>query len=259
MIAKNRNKQAPILCHFILVLAMVFTSTNAAQAQKYAVSYAECPQVFKERSGRVMAAAPAKVRFEFTKGPLTVRVKKTSGRARTQVIFFEDNQQKSRTIDFPSGKGNTNSWRTITFNYPANSNAVKNMRVEIINQSVGHTFGYELELIGNNKSLQKTNGNYSGNIRPQQGSDFVLNRSCTGSAEIVIKKSGFVDIAYWIYEKNGSGWRIIPGKEGVLMDRRTTEKKETIQSNRQTKVRIRNVEPRGNQRASITVRGFAVN
>lgn len=93
----------------------------------------------KNRTGTVLAAGPAKTKITPSQDEVTVCVEKTGGRAETQVNVYVDDVRKAH-FSFSNGKFTAEKERTVT------GVRGKEVRVDIVNQSIGNTFKYELNI-----------------------------------------------------------------------------------------------------------------
>ncbi|WP_432411562.1 hypothetical protein [Rasiella sp. SM2506] len=172
----------------IAILAFGFSS--AAQS---------CNATLASRSGTVMAAGPAKIEFRATSNSINVEVNKTGGKAKTTVNIYANGSFKDRMI-FENGRDTPRMNKTI----PGVKG--KNIKVEIVNQSVGNKFKYSMKATGSTSNLSKT-GTETGTMVGQQKKTIYTNASCTNKAKITIKRtSGNARGTVRVWRKNGNSW-----------------------------------------------------
>lgn len=158
-------------------------------------STAQCNKILANRSGSVYAAGPAKESFKATGNSVTVKVQKTGGRAQTIVNIYVNNQRK-KYISFNNG----NYTKTKSVVVPTSPN--QNVRVEIVNQSVGNKFEYRLTCTG---PAPSSLGSVSGNLVGQAKKTQTFDRVCASKNKIniTISRTGGQARGTVIVKKNG--------------------------------------------------------
>jgi len=145
------------------MLCLFFSLTVSAQTSTYI-----------NKTGKVLSLKKAKSTFKASKDQLTISVAKTGGKAETQVNIYVNNKFKAK-IEFDNG--NYTRTKTKTLNNVKN----KNIKVEIVNQSVGNTFKYRLTCKGKNTSSSTAGTN-----------DSNLSTGTSNCPKLVTNKSGTV-------------------------------------------------------------------
>lgn len=158
-------------------------------------SSAQCKKTLTSRTGTVMAAGPAKQSFKATGSSVTVKVQKTGGRAQTIVNIYVNNVRK-KFIPFTNG----NYTKTKSVVVPTSPN--QNVRVEIVNQSVGNKFQYKLTCTG---PAPASLGSVSGNLVGQAKKTQTFDRVCTSKNKIniTIRRTSGQARGTVIVKKNG--------------------------------------------------------
>ncbi len=155
------NLIAPIFLVFILVQGFAF---------------AQCTKTLVNRSGTVYSAGPAKESFRSKSETLTIKVAKQDGRAETIANIYVDNVRK-KFLKFTNGK------YTKTKTAVLQNTKGKNVRIEIINQSVSNKFKYRLTVKGDaGNNLGMASGRLVGQTKKTQQFD----RVCTSYRKIRI-------------------------------------------------------------------------
>ncbi|MEL6671725.1 MAG: hypothetical protein AAFR61_06020 [Bacteroidota bacterium] len=171
-----------------LFLLIAFMSTVST-----AFAGINCTKTYTNRTGTVYAGGPAKTTIRPTGNSITVKVKKTDGRAQTIVNIYVNNQRKS-FIEFNNGNYTT-EYRSRTVNNVKG----KSVRVEIVNQSVGNKFSYRLNITGVTDALGSANGNLAG-----QGQKTVIyDKPCKNKIRINVTRTGGSARANVYIYKNG--------------------------------------------------------
>lgn len=202
--------------------------TPAAQAE----CLVGCQKTLKTRSGTVYGGGPAKTSFKATGNTVKISVTKKSGRAQTIVnIYVNGRMQQGKSLTFQNGNY-SNSTKTATISGVRN----KDIRVDIVNQSVGNKFEYSM------KATTETNdlGSGQGNVVGQTRKTITLSKSCDNNARIVVRRTGGSAKAI-IKVMTSSGQSLNGG--GIVMDRNERSKTINIPNarNRRLKVEVRNV------------------
>lgn len=208
------------------VFALGITFTSISQT---------CPTTLATKSGTVYSANPGTFKANSSGNEVTVSVRKTDGRAETQVNIYVNNVFKGK-IEFDNGNYTT-QYRTKTVTGAAN----KEVKVEIVNQSVGNTFKYDAKIEGSNRSLMTTGGPETGNLVGQTQKTVTSEGSCTNRAKVIVRReSGNARGTVRVYEKTGTSWSNNP-IESVTFEANETEKIITINSNKDLKVELKNI------------------
>ncbi|MEO0898977.1 MAG: hypothetical protein AAFY71_21375 [Bacteroidota bacterium] len=172
-----------ILISFVIALSFVFQGTTQAQ----------CTKVLKSRTGTVYAAGPAKTTLRPTSNSITVKVNKRGGRAQTIVNIYVNNVRK-KFINF--NNGNYSSTKTAVITGVRN----KNVRIDIVNQSVGNKFEYKLTVTG---EAPASLGKLSGNLVGQTQKTKTFDKSCKNNVRITVKRKSGQARASLVIKKNG--------------------------------------------------------
>jgi hypothetical protein len=208
---------------FAIALMAFTTSTNAQT----------CTSTIKSRTGTVYAAGPAKIDFKATSSSVEVSINKTGGKAKTTVNIYANNSFKDRII-FENGRDTPTKKKTIT------GVKNKNIRVEIVNQSVGNKFQYAMKAKGSSKNLSKS-GRETGRLVGQQKKTIYTKSSCTNKTKVIIKRtSGIARGTVRVWKKSGNSWvehssdtfeRSQPGNEMII----------NVNSGAELKVELKNI------------------
>ncbi len=206
------------------------------------VSAQTCLTVLKSKTGKVFSARPAIIKTTSPSNQATITIKKTGGRAETQVNIYVGGQYKGK-LEFDAGRNNYPQPKKFTVNNALN----KEIKIEIMNQSVANTFDYNLEIKGRSKSLTKKGGMISGVLAGSSLRTLYTNASCTGKLKIILtRKRGNNEGEIRIYEKEGSRWANRP-KRTTRFPTGPSNKKRTktieIESNKQLKIKLLNDSP----------------
>jgi|GEM_PF-6676279 len=216
------NNTAKMVLLAIAIVAFGFNS--AAQS---------CSSTLKSRSGTVMAAGPAKIEFRATSNSVKVEINKTGGKAKTTVNIYANGSFKGRII-FENGRDTPKKSKTI----PGVNG--KNIKVEIVNQSVGNKFKYSMKATGSTSNLSKS-GKVTGRLVGQTKKTIYTNASCTNKTKVIIKRtSGNARGTVRVWKKNGSSWveyssdtfeRSQPNNEMVI----------NVNTSRELKIELKNI------------------
>ena len=159
MNAKRKNSISKFRTIAILgIIATAFFSQVNAQT---------CPTVLKSKTGKVYSANPGIVKTVAHSSQATVRIKKTGGKAETQVNIYINNVQQPNPIEFDNGPRIAKGWKTRTL---SNVDG-KEIKVQIVNQSVANTISYKVQIEGESKSITTTNGPTDGRLAGQTKPD----------------------------------------------------------------------------------------
>lgn len=133
------KNQITILTFLIVILFSINSFKANAQT---------CNAVMLSETGTVLSAKKGQVSVMSSADKATVKIKKTSGRAKTDVRVYVDGNLVNSDLNFANGNY-TSGYRTKVLN---NVNG-KNIMVQIDNKSVGHTFGYEVIIEGETRNI----------------------------------------------------------------------------------------------------------
>lgn len=140
-----------------------------------------CEKVIKSRTGTVYAGGPARTTFTPNESVVTIEIRKKSGRAQTTVNFYIDGQlQLNKTLTFQNGN------YTDTQSSTLRNVRGREVRVDIVNQSVANKFEYSLKARVQTLWL----GSGKGNIYGQDKKTFTLSVACQNDARITIQRTG---------------------------------------------------------------------
>jgi len=197
-----------------------------------------CTTVIKSKTGKVYSANPANITATATSNQVTVKIKKTAGRAETQVNVYVDNVMQPNPINYDNGTYIPSGWQTRTLN---NVNG-KQIKVKVVNQSVANTFSYSLKIIGESRSIASTGGKVDGTLIGQQNKTIYTNGSCTSKTQIIVRRrSGNArgNIRVWEKRPNGS-WAFL-SQYTKTIEQGDDKKIFVVNSNKKLKVELRNV------------------
>lgn len=214
-------KNALVFC-FVLIVAGV---TNA-KAQT-------CPSILLSKSGTALSVRPAVAKKRATTNNVTVRVKKTGGRAETQVNIYINNViQPPKKMEFDNGNDTPTKVRQLS------GVRGKEIKVEIVNQSVGNKFKYKLDIQGRSSYLAESK---TGKLMGQQNKTIITKPSCTGKTEIVVERTnGKARGNIRVWQKVGANWVAMNNLSETLEKSERIEKI-PVNSNKALKIELRNV------------------
>ncbi|MEL6812774.1 MAG: hypothetical protein AAFP76_15710 [Bacteroidota bacterium] len=197
-----------------------------------------CPTTLKSKTGKVYSANPGTFKATATSDQVTVRIRKTAGRAETQVNIYVNNVMQSNPIEYNNGTYIPSGWQTRTLN---NVNG-KEIKVKVVNQSVGNTFSYEASINGQRRSISSNGGRVDGTLLGQQNKTIYTNGSCTQRTRVVIRRRGGrarANIRVWEKRANGT-WRAL-SQHNQTFERNDNDASFTVNSSRKLKIELRNV------------------
>ncbi len=216
----------------LALVAFIFSAfTFQMQAQS-------CATTLKSKSGKVYSANPATIKTTSSSNQVTVRMRKTAGKAETQVNFYIDGVQQSQVLEYDNGTYIPSGWQTRTF---PNMNG-KEIKVKIVNQSVANTFSYQLQINGERRSVASTGGPVDGNLVGQTNKTIYTNGSCTPNTRVIVRRRGGkarANIRVWEKRSNGT-WRRLDQYNQTL-EKNQNMKNFVVNSRRELKVELRNV------------------
>ncbi|MEM9823777.1 MAG: hypothetical protein AAF985_22020 [Bacteroidota bacterium] len=158
------------ICALFMALFALLLSTTGVEAQ--------CTKTYASKSGTVLAAGPAKIKFKPEANSVTISVNKTGGRAQTIANIYVNNQYRDK-IEFSNGRYTREKSKTIS------GVKNKNVKVEIINQSVGNKFKYSMKAKGQAGSNLGTG---TGNPAPQAKKSVTFDRACKNRVNIKVER-----------------------------------------------------------------------
>jgi ribosomal protein S6E (S10) len=197
---KNLGKSISLMSTLILLLFAVET----LQAQ-------HCGMVtMYKSSGQVLSAKKGERSVNSTANRVQVKIRKTGGRAQTDVRVYVDGQLINTNLNFANGNY-TSDWRTHLL-----TNVMgKNIMVQVDNRSVGHTFSYDIELEGNTNSLMFQGEPYDWSIGGSNNRRTLsMRQSCTGRAKISITARKRGNYSMWLEARPVNASTVIPFENG---------------------------------------------
>lgn len=231
-----------------LVIVLLFAVTFEANSQMRKVvsrttstsnaTFKGCSATLGNKTGEVFSVAPGILKARATSKSVTVKVKKTGGRAETQVnIYVNGALRRAKKIEFDNGNYSTQYKKRVLNNVKG-----KMIKVEIVNQSVANTFKYNAKIEGFNKSIVKGgNAPIKGILPGQIKKSIETIGSCTGKTRVIIRRqSGQARGTIRVYEKRGSGWSSTAIKS-VTFERNETKKIFVVNSNKKLKIELKNI------------------
>lgn len=217
----------------LLLSAMLFvaaTFTTTAQT---------CNKQIKSKTGKVYSAAPGVIEVSNIKGSsVTVKIKKTAGKAETQVNFYINGAMQPKVVNFDNGTYKNPKWTVRTFNNVQG----KKLTVKVVNQSVANTFSYDCRIIGKTSNLLNGATRVTGNLAGNTKKTIYTKSGCTNKTKItIVQTSGKARATYRVWAKQANGqWSELLNKNGTI---EKAEKSKTIivNTNKQLKVEVKNV------------------
>ncbi len=231
-----------------LILCVLSVSTNAqltsikrATNSSTNSNFEGCKQVLKSKTGVVYSAAPGILEKRATSNSVTIKVKKTAGRAETQVnIYVNGNLKLNKKIEFDNGNYTTD-YKTRVLNGVKG----KLIKVEIVNQSVANTFSYKARIVGKRKTITNSGKAYTGFLIGQTKKTVNAKESCTGKVNVIVKRTSNKPAASTargeirVWEKVGSSWRKLG--ETKVLEKNQRKRLLTFNTNKKLKVELKNV------------------
>ena len=197
-----------------------------------------CSTTIKSKTGKVYSANPANIVTTATSNQVTVKIKKTAGRAETQVNVYINNVMQPNPIEYNNGTYIPSGWQTRTL---SNVNG-KTIKVKVVNQSVANTFSYSLKILGNSRSIASTGGLVDGTLIGQQNKTIYTNGSCTPKTQIIVRRrSGNARGNIRVWEKRNNGTWAFLSQYTTTLERGVNKKIFVVNSNKKLKVELRNV------------------
>ena len=216
-----------------VTLIVLFVAVFSVQ-----VNAQTCATTIKSKTGKVYSANPATITATATSNQVTVKIRKTKGRAETQVNIYVDNVMQPNPIEYDNGTYIPPGWQTRTLN---NVNG-KQIKVKVVNQSVGNTFSYSLKIDGENRSVATTGGKVDGTLIGQQNKTIYTNGSCTPKTQIIVRRrSGKARGNIRVWEKRANGTWAFLSQYTKTLEKNDDKKIFVVNSNKQLKIELRNV------------------
>ncbi|MBL4663609.1 MAG: hypothetical protein JKY22_08660 [Flavobacteriaceae bacterium] len=226
-----RNNQIMKLSRLVLTVFTVFLFSMNLSAQT-------CPTTLKSKTGKVYSANPATITTTATSNQVRIKIKKTAGRAETQVNIYINNVQQPNPIEYNNGTYIPSGWQTRTLN---NVNG-KTIKVKIVNQSVANTFSYSLKINGEKRSIASTGGPVDGILIGQQNKTIYTNGSCTAKTQIIVRRrSGNARGNIRVWEKRSNGTWVRLDQYNTTLEQNKSKKIFVVNSSRKLKIELRNV------------------
>jgi hypothetical protein len=170
------KNQTTILTFLIVILFSINSFKANAQT---------CNAVMLSETGTVLSAKKGQVSVMSSADKATVKIKKTSGRAKTDVRVYVDGNLVNSDLNFANGNY-TSGYRTKVLN---NVNG-KNIMVQIDNKSVGHTFGYEVIIEGETRSIMNPAGLQTGKVTYFAAiKSYITNTSCGNRTRVIVRRT----------------------------------------------------------------------
>jgi hypothetical protein len=172
-----------------------------------------------------------------TSDQVTIKIRKTGGRAETQVNVYINNVMQSNPIEYDNGSYKPAGWQTRTLN---NVNG-KQIKVKVVNQSVANTFKYEAKINGNSKNITTSGAKVSGRLMGQTNKTIYSNPSCTSKARIIVRRTaGQARGNIRVWERRGASWALL-NNHTYTFEKNQDKKIFVVNSNKKLKVELRNV------------------
>lgn len=162
---------------FLLAMGITFSSNFEMNSTEKT-----CRVILESRSGTVMGGGPVTIKNVSRSEETFVMVKKDGGKAQTLVNIYVDGQLRDK-ITFDNGDYTTD-WKTKTITGTKN----KEVKVDIINQSVGNKFEYAAKLEGVLPTLMRSGGPETGTLLLNTQKTFSTNISCTNRYRIIVTR-----------------------------------------------------------------------
>lgn len=194
---------------FSMISFFAFLLTVGLSTQSMA-AVNNCTKTYATKSGTVMPAGPAKMTFKPDVNTITVEVNKTKGKAQTIVNIYVNNQRKAY-MTFTNGKYSKKMTKRVS------GVKNKNVRVEIVNQSVGNKFTYSAKATG----LAGSNlGSENGNPAPQAQKRVTFDKVCKNRINIkLVRTQGKARANVFIYKGNTQVWNGIFDKNDTRLNK----------------------------------------
>jgi hypothetical protein len=164
-----------------------------------------------------------------------VKISKTGGRAETQVNIYVNNVMQPNPIEFDNGNYTRTKTRTL------NNVSGKQIKVQIVNQSVANTFKYGAKIEGKSSNITTSGDKSTGRLMGQTNKTIYTKASCTGKARIIVRRTnGKARGNIRVWQKNGSSWSLM-NNHTYTFEKNQDKKIFVVNSNKKLKVELRNV------------------
>lgn len=213
------------------------STTTIPSSSSSSSSFKGCSTTLANKTGEVYSVAPGILQARATSASVTVKLKKTGGRAETQVNIYVDGVLKrEQKMEFDNGRFTTQYKLRNLENVQG-----KMIKVEIVNQSTANTFKYNAKIVGFSKSLVKGGGGpITGVLQGQIKKSLKTNRSCTGKTRVIVRRqSGRARATIRVFERTASGWS--SAIKSVTFERNETKKIFVVNSTRSLKIELKNI------------------
>ncbi len=244
---KNQVKKISKIVLATFIICAMSLSTNAqikkkkklntlTNTNRTALNY-NCNQELVKKSGVVHSVKPGILTTRATSNRVTVSIKKTGGRAETQVNIYVDGVlRQNKIIEFDNGR-----YTTPYKPEPIGGVKGKMVKVEIVNQSVGSTFKYTAKITGKTNSLMPNLNSEKGTLIGQGFKNVFTKRPCKGKVKITINRTGGkARGTIQIFEQGNNG-NYTNKLEDVTFAKNENKKEFTINSTKKLKIVLKNV------------------
>jgi hypothetical protein len=241
------SKISKIVLLTIIMCAVSF-STNAQYKKKgkkikahnqssSSSNFKGCNRSLTNKNGEVFSVAPGILTTKATSDKVTISIKKTGGRAETQVNIYVNNVLKqNKKIEFDNGAFTTNYKNRILSGVKG-----KTIKVEIVNQSVANSFKYTAKIVGKVKSLMSDRKPATGTLIGQGFKNVTTKVSCTGKTKIVIRRTGGKargTIRIFEQKSNGSYTKLLKSE---TFEKNDSKKEFIMNSSKKLKIELKNI------------------
>jgi len=202
----------------------------------YQITAQTCPTILKEKNGTVYSVNPAIFKETGTSDQTSITIRKTDGRAKTEVYFFVDGVQQGGKMTFSSGQGTRTKSRTV------NNTKNKEVKVKIYNRSVSNTFKYNAKIYGEKRSISEAGGPSKGLLIGQQKKTIKTIDPCTPRTKVIIRRrNGVARATVRVYRHNyGASWSLMPA-HSYLLEQGDNSKIFTVETDKKIKVELQNI------------------
>lgn len=200
-------------------------------------SFKGCDATLASKTGVVYSVNPGYITAKATSDKVKVMIKKTGGRAKTQVnIYVNGHMKENNTINFKNGNYTT-GYKPVILNGVKG----KNIKVEIVNQSVGNTFSYTGKILGKRKSVMPNATPVNGTLIGQGFRIVETIPSCTGKTKIIIRRKGGNARGTVRILERGSNGQYNKVLKSVTFEKNEKKKEFIINSNKKLKIELKNI------------------
>ncbi|MFC7358508.1 hypothetical protein ACFQO1_12475 [Jejudonia soesokkakensis] len=207
----------------------------------------ECTATLDYKSGTVYAGGPKKIKVTPTANSVEVIIKKTDGKAQTVANIYVAGSQK-KVLTFPNGR---NAPMTLRYTVPNTRN--KEVRVDIVNQSVANKFSYQAWIKGG--STTTMGGEITGSILPQTKKTVETKASCTQKNQVVLERTSGnarATVRFWKKLTNGS-WEAIRDKDFTFETNDANKQVIKINTSKELKIEVKNISVGNNFKYKLDV------